>query len=290
MKITLIKSLSALTLTTALTVMSVPHVHAETVEVRGQISYGYSFTPTGVEQYTTGHYLLEITQQPSMPLMYSASSWRQYTDALSQVKVTLFDAQGNEIAVRQPLKVAELTQPTNTLYFDFGRMANYASWTLTGVSQEQFNSQLNLNLRGPNQSLFESTAEFPRFVSSPRYVNATLFSSVETAAGDDALYLSGSVTDINYLTQDSDADGILDDVDACPASDISTTVVVGANDTGVTNSVDSVGCSISDKVQACSADAQSKGAEVSCVSHLAKQLRKEGIISNSDHGALLRHL
>lgn len=290
MKITLIKSLSALTLTTALTVMNTPPVHAETVEVRGEISYGYSFTPAGVEQYTAGNYLLEITQQPSMPLIYSASSWRQYTDALSQVKVSLFDAQGNEITVRQPLKVAELSQPTNTLYFDFGRMANYTSWTLSGVSQEQFNSQLNLNLTGPSQSLFESTAEFPRFVSSPRYVNATLFSSVETAAGDDVLYISGTVTEINYLTQDSDADGVLDDVDACPASDLSTTVFVGDNDTGVINHVDNVGCSIADKLQACSVEGNSKGAQVSCASELANQLRKEGIISNRDHGALIRHL
>jgi hypothetical protein len=121
-------------------------------------------------------------------------------------------------------------------------------------------------------------------------VNATLFSNVETAEGDDVVYLYGPVTEVNYLTADSDGDGINDNVDACPASDISRSVVVGATDTGVTNSVDSVGCSVTDKVLACEADARNRGDYVSCVSHLAKQLRTEGVISNPDHGALLRHL
>ncbi|WP_404408714.1 hypothetical protein LG272_11405 [Pseudidiomarina marina] len=290
MKTTLTKSLTALTLTTALTVINVSTAQAETVEVRGQINYGYSFTPAGVTQYDSGEYVLEITQRPQMPLVYAASTWRQYSDAIERVTVSIYDSEGNALSVRQPLAASELVEPTNTLYFDYGYRSNYTSWTMNGMSQDGLNSQLNLNLRGPRDSLFASTAEFPRFVNTPRYVNATLFSNVETAEGDDVVYLYGPVTEVNYLTADSDGDGINDDVDACPTSDISHSVVVDATDTGVTNSVDSVGCSVTDKVLACEADANNRGDYVSCVSHLAKQLRKEGVISNSDHGALLRHL
>lgn len=291
MKITPIKSLTALTLTTALTLINAPEAHAETIEVRGQINFGYSLNPAGVTQYDGGEYVLEIVQSAQMPLVYQASTWRQYSDAIERVSVSVYDSAGNALTVRQPLSASQLNEPTtNTLYFDYGNRSNYTSWAMTGMTPDGMNSQLNLNLRGPSNSLFESTAEFPRFVNTPRYVNATLFSNVETAEGDDVVYLYGPVTEVNYLTADSDGDGINDDVDACPASDISRSVVVGATDTGVTNSVDSVGCSVTDKVLACEADARNRGDYVSCVSHLAKQLRVEGVISNPDHGALLRHL
>ncbi|OZB05249.1 MAG: hypothetical protein B7X54_05920 [Idiomarina sp. 34-48-12] len=291
MKTILTKSVTALTLTTALTFITTPTVQAETIEVRGQINYGYSFNPAGVTQYQGGEYVLEITQRAQMPLVYAASTWRQYSDAIERVTVSVYDSEGNAVSVRQPLAASDLGEPTtNTLYFDYGYRSNYTSWTMNGMSQDGFNSQLNLNLRGPRDSLFASTAEFPRFVNTPRYVNATMFSNVETADGDDVVYIYGPVTEVNYLTADSDGDGINDDVDACPASDISRTVVIDFTDTGVSNSVDSTGCSVTDKILACQADAKNRGDFVSCASHLAKQLRKEGVVSNSEHGALLRHL
>lgn len=291
MKTTLTKSLTALTLTTALIVINAPEAHAETIEVRGQINYGYSFNPAGVTQYEGGEYVLEIVQGAQMPLVYQASTWRQYSDAIERISVSIFDSEGNALTVRQPLSASQLNEPTtNTLYFDYGNRSNYTSWAMTGMTPDGMNSQLNLNLRGPRDSLFASTAEFPRFVNTPRYVNATLFSNVETADGDDVVYIYGPVTEVNYLTADTDGDGINDDVDACPASDVSRNIVIDGTDTGVTNAIDTIGCSVTDKILACQAEAHSRGDFVSCASHLAKQLRVEGVMNNSEHGALMRHL
>src|SRR5690606_6433241 len=135
-------------------------------------------------EFSQATYLIEVEQQPTMPLVYAATTWRQYSDALSQVSLTIEDAQGNEIMAKQALTPSSLTPTNNTFYIDYGRYNDFASWTLNGITAEHLTSQFKLNLQGPRTYLFASTAEFPRFVSNPRYVNATLSSSVETAAGD----------------------------------------------------------------------------------------------------------
>lgn len=282
-KITTIAAVFALTSVCA-------QVQANTLEIRGHLNYGYSQSADQRIDFDGGTYLLEVEQQPAMPLVYAATSWRQYKDAVQQVTVTVYDANGEPIAVQQPLAVTALTPIANTFYVDYGRYNDFASWTLNGLTTESRNSQFKLNLQGPSTALFASTAEFPSFVSHPRYVNATLTSSLETAAGVHNLYLNGLVESISYATQDSDGDGVLDDLDRCPGSDIRATVMVGANDSGVTNSVDGAGCSIADQVKACYADANNHGDTVSCISHLATELRKAGIISGRDQGQLLRSL
>lgn len=265
--------------------------YANKLELRGSINYGYSQKADERTEFNQATYLIEVSQQANMPLVYAASSWGQYKDAIEQVTVSIKDAAGNDIIVNQPITVAaELTPLANTFYFDQGRYTDFVSWTLNGVTAAGMNSQTKLNLQGPRESLLASTAEFPRFISNPRYVNATLTSSVETAAGTSLLYLQGPVTSIQEATLDSDGDGVLDDLDSCPGTDARATVVVGSNDSGVTNSVDAAGCSIADHVKACFAEANNHGDAVSCVSHLAKELRQAGTINGRDQGQLLRSL
>src|SRR5690554_2741084 len=156
MQTTLLKSVTTLALTTILTFVAVAVTQAETIEVRGVINYGHSLTPTQTEEYTAGHYVLEIEQEQDIPLIYSASTWRQYANAVNKIKVTIFDAEGNPLNVQQPHAAADLNQPTNTFYVSFSSWNDYASWTLNGTDNAQMNSQLKLNLSGPAQSLFES--------------------------------------------------------------------------------------------------------------------------------------
>ncbi|CUA86625.1 hypothetical protein [Pseudidiomarina woesei] len=264
---------------------------ANKLELRGSINYGYSQKADERTEFNQATYLIEVSQQANMPLVYAASSWGQYKDAIEQVTVSIKDAAGNDIIVNQPITVAaELTPLANTFYFDQGRYTDFVSWTLNGVTAAGMNSQTKLNLQGPRESLLASTAEFPRFISNPRYVNATLTSSVETAAGTSLLYLQGPVTSIQEASVDSDGDGVLDDLDSCPGSDTTATVMVGTNDSGVTNSIDAAGCSIADHVKACFAQANNHGDTVSCVSHLAKELRQAGTITGRAQGQLLRSL
>ena len=283
---------TTITLAVALALSSASLVaQANKLEIQGTVNYGYSQQGNERVEFDQATYVIEISQQPVMPLVYAASTWRQYSDALEQVNLSITDANGNVIVANQPLAVtSELTPTTNTFYIDYGRYTDFASWTLNGITATGFNSQTRLNLQGPRTNLFASTAEFPRFHKAPMYVNATLSSSVETADGDTIIYLQGLISAITEATRDSDGDGILDDVDSCPASNLNATVLVGANDSGVTNSVDGVGCSVADHVQACFSKANNHGAAVSCVSHLANDLRKSGGISGREQGQLLRSL
>ncbi|WP_417663707.1 hypothetical protein [Pseudidiomarina donghaiensis] len=265
--------------------------HANKLELRGSINYGYSQQADERIEFSQATYLIEVSQQANMPLVYAASSWGQYKDAIEQVTVSIKDAEGNDIIANQPITVAaDLTPIANTFYFDQGRYTDFVSWILNGVTAEGLNSQTKLNLQGPREFLLASTAEFPRFINNPRYVNATLTSSVETAAGTSSLYFQGPVISIQEATLDSDGDGVLDDLDSCPGTDARATVMVGSNDSGVTNSVDAAGCSIADHVKACFAEANNRGDAVSCVSHLAKELRQAGAITGRDQGQLLRSL
>jgi hypothetical protein len=97
----------------------------------------------------------------------------------------------------------------------------------------------------------------------------------------------GSVARINFEkdTVDSDGDGVPDDMDDCtPASDIRPKVDVNGTEPGQTtinNTVGDDGCTIQDLVNACAAKAKNHGQYVSCVTHLANELRSAGLITNA---------
>jgi hypothetical protein len=88
------------------------------------------------------------------------------------------------------------------------------------------------------------------------------------------------------VSNDQDGDGILDDADACPASILATTVVIDGCDSRVANHLNGEGCSISDNIAACAEGATNHGKFVSCVSKLTNDLKKAGIISGSEKGAI----
>lgn len=281
----------AITLATALALFTA-NVMAQTstLEIRGTINYGYTLQADARTEFDNASFVIEVNQKPMMPLVYAATTWRQYGDALTQINLSIQDADGNDIVVKQPLAPADLTPTSNLFYIDYGRYNDFASWVLNGITNEGLNSRTSLSLQGPRTYLFASTDDFPSFISQPRYSRATLSSSLETTAGAMNVYLQGSITSVEQPTQDNDNDGVLDDGDTCPGSDIRAIVQVGANDSGVTNSVDGAGCSIADHVKACFAEANNHGDSVSCVSHLATELRKSGLISGRDQGQLLRSL
>lgn len=86
---------------------------------------------------------------------------------------------------------------------------------------------------------------------------------------------------------DSDLDGVLDSVDACPASYSGDTVMLNGNDSGVANSFGEDGCSVTDKIMtACSAEASQKGKFASCVTQVSNDLRRGGVISGRESGLI----
>jgi hypothetical protein len=86
---------------------------------------------------------------------------------------------------------------------------------------------------------------------------------------------------------DTDDDGITDNEDDCPDSDLSTTVVIDGCNSGVTNTLfSSDGCTISDLIADCATSASDHGQFVSCVSGLTNALKKSGIITGEQKGAI----
>jgi len=85
---------------------------------------------------------------------------------------------------------------------------------------------------------------------------------------------------------DADLDGVVDGSDQCLHSDLRTTVVVGACDSGVGNTLFANGCTIADQVKGCAAGAGNHGAFVSCVAHLTDGLKGAGVISGAQKGSI----
>lgn len=87
---------------------------------------------------------------------------------------------------------------------------------------------------------------------------------------------------------DTDGDGIADDDDACPNSDLSLTVVIDGIDTGVFNDLFDDGCTISDLISQCYWMSENHGEFMSCVANLTNSLKAEGIISGKEKGAITK--
>ncbi|MFN0094796.1 MAG: thrombospondin type 3 repeat-containing protein [Dehalococcoidia bacterium] len=88
--------------------------------------------------------------------------------------------------------------------------------------------------------------------------------------------------------QDSDGDGIDDADDACPASTLTPTVVIGGANTGVPNILLPDGCSIADLIAAAAATATNHGQFVSAVAAVTNMLKDAGYITGAQKGAIQR--
>jgi hypothetical protein len=88
------------------------------------------------------------------------------------------------------------------------------------------------------------------------------------------------------ISTDADGDGVPNETDECTGSVLTTTVVIGECDSGVTNTVFPSGCSISDDIKLCASGAKNHGEFVSCVTQYLNDLRKPGVITGRQKGAI----
>jgi hypothetical protein len=101
----------------------------------------------------------------------------------------------------------------------------------------------------------------------------------------DCFAINGTTFDFE-ADNDSDNDGVPNDEDHCPNSDLRAKVDVGNGPTNINNDVDVEGCSIQDLVNECADHARNHGAYVSCIAHLANDLRKAGVLTDGESTAL----
>lgn len=87
---------------------------------------------------------------------------------------------------------------------------------------------------------------------------------------------------------DSDGDGVCGGDDLCPNSDSRPTVWIGTCDSGVPNVQVKPGCYLADQLAECAVGAKNHGAYVSCIAHLTNSLKKAGVITGAQKGAIQR--
>jgi hypothetical protein len=95
-----------------------------------------------------------------------------------------------------------------------------------------------------------------------------------------------AVDNLRLSPLDTDGDGVLDTDDNCPNSIVSPTAAIGGCDSRVPNIIFPSGCTISDLIAACVEDARNHGQFVSCVSHVANDLKKARTITGQQQGAI----
>ena len=91
--------------------------------------------------------------------------------------------------------------------------------------------------------------------------------------------------DIGWFA-DKDLDGVADGGDCEASSNLSPTIVIGGENTGVANMLFSTGCTTSDLIAHIAAGAKNHGQFVSGVSHLTNDLKEQGLISGAEKGAI----
>lgn len=87
---------------------------------------------------------------------------------------------------------------------------------------------------------------------------------------------------------DTDGDGVPDDEDACPDSDLSANLSIGGCDTGLSSKMVANGCTMADEVKQCADRAANHGDFVSCVSAASGHWLADNLIAQSAKGAVMR--
>lgn len=85
---------------------------------------------------------------------------------------------------------------------------------------------------------------------------------------------------------DSDGDGVSDNEDECPDSDLSSAVLIDGCNAGLPNTLFPTGCTIADFIASCAGGARGHGGFVSCVSFLTNSMRNAGAITGRQKGAI----
>lgn len=107
------------------------------------------------------------------------------------------------------------------------------------------------------------------------------------------VFATGESLDIEHSTVnqspscDGDGDGIPDDVDNCPNSDLGESIGIDDCETGVENQMLDDGCTMADLIMQCAEDAVNHGAFVRCASHLANLWKCQRLISGGEKGAIM---
>lgn len=135
------------------------------------------------------------------------------------------------------------------------------------------------------------------------------FWAVDTASGSNLLYridpatgvatLQGTLLGIPFagpmiglaaggvsVPADTDGDGLPDDEDACPESDLAATVIADGCVTSAANQPLGGGCTMNDRLLECATGIENHGDYVGCIVHLTRIWKQDGLISGREGGEI----
>ena len=192
----------------------------------------------------------------------------------------------------QPLRVTALDQGTHltpgtttTLRFEVENLGAAGTFLMTAADEARFVSAVSpsvLSLPSGGTAVVGVSLSTPAGTS-----RETDVLTVVARLSSDPDVNNDAVQGLMVGVADADGDGLPDDTDACPDSDLSATVVVDGCDSGAANTLGADGCTVSDWIAQAAASATNHGAFVSAVSELTNGLHDEGSISGRDKGAIV---
>jgi hypothetical protein len=134
-----------------------------------------------------------------------------------------------------------------------------------------------------------------RFDNSPGVIKRA---NIDGSEVETVIMTSGSPYAVAFLDEgpvssdadpaDEDGDGVVDEEDNCSSSDLSETITIHGRDTGVENQLLDGGCTISDRIAECAMASGNHGSFVRCVATLSNSLKKAGLITGKEKGAIQR--
>ncbi len=274
----------------------------ESFSVSGPVTYYYDYT-SGHYSYGDGYiYEAALTYDSSTPLSYTYAYQEYYYDyafsvwenSTSNASFTVFDSLGNV------LRSDEVSSAGGNFYGITQRYVHsddYYSYYYGDYRQQFWLAQ---NYSTPsNGYAYALWYDYGFSLEEERAAVTTYPDTADKADWDQGhfygqrwdsnsgyFYFSGSIADATGGNRDTDGDGFYDDIDACVDSDLSTTVVVGSNDSKVNNTLLDNGCTITDMINAIRADETIHGQRVSGVADFLNSIRDDGVITGKQRGAI----
>ena len=206
--------------------------------------------------------------------MNGISDWR-WDNSIVSVSYTISDGTSDLYSRSFSLDATTTTdwtkthQTSNMETLDW-RLINSASGLLDGVI---------VGFSETGQTLFTDASMYPDPNGLIGHQGTLAIRGLDTSKDHDYT-VHGTITNVSVGPADTDGDGIPDDQDSCPNSDLSSTVTVNGNDTGVTNSLQSNGCTIMDLIAGVSSPRK--------MAHVLDRLEDSGVITKRQMGEIVR--
>lgn len=275
----------------------------QTVEIEGTVGSWWNYWNEGVDpdlaNAATFKFVVEQDISAPTDYLYDPQYYTEkgYRDNIYSMSFTFYDAEGVEIE-------SSVTTEIPAGEFDYSYVwardnkesaeyAQYMQWWGEDYSDERENNAylgayvFNGNLQNELFSDFTGYPVLMELQEQPLNFYGWMQSDLFTYGYQE---FWGTVTSIRSFYPDDDEDGYPNNVDSCVTSDMAETVMFdGWFDSGVTNYVDSSGCTVTDHYAACDAEEEpergirsTRSGPSNCEKAVSYDLVADGVISYTE--------